>query len=169
MPFLSTKELFVFKGADYPIYVNAYLKLSPEERSQYLSATIDPVPRSGITSWQKPSDIDTLEWFASPQDLCNAFAALGSLASKPGLEQISTTMVVNDGGLGLGKKKWPTVWFKGGAEQGVLALGWRATTAQGRTLVTLLMTAHPSDTIDEDTVAPELLALARGAFALAAN
>ena len=35
--------------------------------------------------------------------------------------------------------------------------------------ISSLMTANPKNTLNEDTAAPELLALARGAFALAAN
>ena len=167
VPFLRTKELFVLKCADYPKYADAYLQLSPEERSQYLSATIDPVPRSKSTGWQEPRDIEKLEWFASPQDLCKAFAALDSLDSKPGLEPISTIMSTSDGGLGLDPKSWPSVWFKGGAEQGVLSLGWKATNAQGRTFVTVMMTANPKNAINAGAAASELASLTRGAFALA--
>lgn len=107
---------------------------------------------------------------ASPQDLCQAFATPVSFASKPGLEQISTIMSANDGGLGVEKKSWPTVWFKSGAEPGGSGPQLECHDCTGtHPFGTILMTANPKNTLNEDTAAPELLALARGAFALAAN
>ncbi len=169
VPFLRTKELFVLKGADYPAYADAYLRLSPEARVTYLDTTIDEVPLSKVTPWQESRDIDSLEWFASPSDLCNAFSTLGLLAAEPALDPIETIMSTDDGGLDLDKETWPQVWFKGGSEPGVLTLGWRATTAEGRSFVSVLMTADPKTPIDENAAVRELLALAHGSFALAAD
>lgn len=46
---LTTTELSVLKEPDYPNYADAYRRLSHEKRSQYLSETIAPVPRSKVT------------------------------------------------------------------------------------------------------------------------
>jgi len=49
----------------------------------------------------------------------------------PSLSPIASIFSVNKGGLGLDPSEWPTVWFKGGSEPGVLTLGYMATNEQG--------------------------------------
>lgn len=169
VPFLNTRELFVLKGADYPKYADAYLARDPAARLAYLTNTVDHVPLSTVHIWSQPRDISTLEWFASPQDLCQAFAGLASMARTPALAPLWGIMSANDGGLHLNPTTWPSVWFKGGSEPGVLTLGWLARTADGRTYATVLMTANPDTALDDGTATQQLLALARGSFTLAAG
>ncbi len=69
-PFLTTRELFQLKGKGYPSLANQYLALRRGERSDYLTNTIDPLARSAPVPWVEPRAIDTLEWFASPTDIC---------------------------------------------------------------------------------------------------
>ena len=76
-------------------------------------------------------------------------------------------MSLNDGGLGLSPTQWPEVWFKGGSETGVLTLGYLARDRQGKVVVVAVQLSDPRKSIDEATVAPELLSILRGAFKLA--
>jgi len=103
----------------------------PGQRAAFLASSVDPLPFSpaqaqgldGFPATAPPADIETLEWFASPDDICRAFAGLQQLAARPGLAPLGSILSANDGGIGLEPAQWPTVWFKGGSEPGVLTLG----------------------------------------------
>ncbi|MGA9078084.1 MAG: serine hydrolase [Acidimicrobiales bacterium] len=170
-PFLRTRELFVLKYADYPHYADAYLALPPTSRAGYLTRVVDQVPLSAVdisaSDLGTPRAIDSIEWFASPSDLCRAFAGLYADAHGPSAAPIAAAMSLNDGGLGLSPTQWPEVWFKGGSETGVLTLGYLARDRQGKVVVVAVQLSDPRKSIDEATVAPELLSILRGAFKLA--
>lgn len=165
-PALTTRELFVLKGVNHPRLAEKYLSLNAKDKLAYLRDTVAKTPLSRFILWQEPRRIDTLEWFASPRDICHVFADLARLADRPGLAWIDEIMSVNDGGLDLDEEIWPTVWFKGGSEPGVFDLGYLARTSDGKTYVVTALTSDPERVIDEGTATGELLALIRGAFAL---
>jgi hypothetical protein len=148
-PFLDTRELFILKYGDFPVLAHHYLSLRPARRSAYLADTIDKAPLPTIAEISRePRDIDSLEWFASADDICRAFAGLSELSTKPGLSALSTVLSANDGGLGLDPTTWPTVWFKGGSEPGVFTLGYLARDSQGRTFVVTALASNPRSPID---------------------
>jgi hypothetical protein len=66
-------------------------------------------------------------------------------------------------GIGLEPSDWPTVWFKGGSESGVLTLGWLATNSHGRTFVVEGMVSNPDAALAADSIT-DLVALAQQAF-----
>jgi hypothetical protein len=138
-PFLSVAELFVLKEHDYPVLANHYLSLSSAQRLAYLSSTVDKLSDRSITSYASPRDINSIEWFAAPEDICHAFAGLTTLASEPGLSPISTILSTNNGGIKLKPSTWPRIWFKGGSEPGVLTLGYLARDNSGKTYVVIMM------------------------------
>ena len=72
----------------------------------------------------------------------------------------------DDGGTELDPAQWPTVWYKGGSEPGVLTLGFLATNSTGQTFVVVAMLSDPAAALSPPAV-PELLAIVRGAFELA--
>ncbi|MEV4456643.1 serine hydrolase [Microbispora sp. NPDC049633] len=164
-PFLTTRELFLLKGADYPRLAKTYLSLDRSRRYRYLDTTVARTPLSEVKPWAKPRDIGRLEWLASPGDVCRAFAGLSALNTPP----LDEAMSANDAGLGLDPKAWTTVWYKGGSEPGVLAMGYLARDAAGRTYVVTALTSDPDTALDETAAAPELLALVRGSFAMLAK
>lgn len=137
VPFLKTRELFVLKLDDWPHLANEYLSLnSTADRLAFLTRTIDrdPLPPlAAASAWTAPRDIDFLEWFASANDICRAYASLQAAASHPALANVARVLEVNDGGLGLPTSQWKSVWFKGGSEPGVLTLNYLATTLTGQT------------------------------------
>lgn len=164
-PFFTTRELFVLKGADYPRLAKKYLSLDPARRYHYLATTVARTPLSAVTPWEQPRDVGTLEWFASPGDVCRVFAGLSALNTPP----LDDIMSANDGELGLDADAWPTVWYKGGSEPGVLSIGFLARDAAGRTYVVTALTSNPRTALDEVSARPELLALVRGSFAMLAR
>jgi Beta-lactamase enzyme family len=165
-PFLLTRELFLLKGARWPRLARGYEALPRSARGAYLARVVDPVPLREVSAWQSPRSIGTIEWFGSPTDICNAFAGLRRQASEPGGAPVAGALSINDGGLGLNRSHWPTVWYKGGSESGVLTLNYLARDARGRTFVVSAMLGDPRRPI-RNTAPPELQALIRGGFRLA--
>ncbi|WP_371783773.1 serine hydrolase [Streptosporangium subroseum] len=165
VPFLTTRELFLLKGVNYPAQANAYLALRPAEKAAYLKNTVAKQALTDIKPWDRPREIDRLEWFGSPRDVCRAYAGLTALNSKP----LHEAMSANDLGLKLDPRKWPVVWAKGGSELGVLDLSFRARSSKGKTYVVTALTNNPQSAIDERTATGELISLSRGAFTLATS
>jgi hypothetical protein len=169
VPFLTTRELFLLKYI-HPALANRYLSLAPAQRAAFLASSVDPLPFSPAQAQSlgtgSPTDIETLEWFASPDDICRAFAGLQQLASRPGLVPLGPILSANDGSIGLDPAQWPTVWFKGGSEPGVLTLGYLATNSKGQTFVVVEMLANPTAALPPPAMIG-LLGIARAAFELA--
>jgi len=168
VPFLTTRELWLLQYL-HPALAQRYLSLAPGQRAAFLASTVDPLPLSqaqlNATSGSLPADIDTIEWFASPDDICRAFAGLQQLAARPALAPLGPVLSANNGGIGLDPAQWPTVWYKGGSETGVLTLGYLATDSQGQTFVVVAMLSDPAATLSP-SAAPGLLAIVQGAFDL---
>ncbi len=160
IPLLTTRELFVLKGADYPKYAEGFLKA--RDRRAYLEDTVDKVPTSEVEVWTSPREVTTIEWFGSPTDMCRALVSLHGFGG-PELDEI---MGANDAGLGLDQKTWPTVWFKGGSEPGVLTLGFLAVSDQNKVGVVVVEAVDEKKVIPEVAAATEALAIVRGAFGL---
>jgi hypothetical protein len=72
------------------------------------------------------------------------------------------------GGIALDRRSYPTVWFKGGSQPGVLTLTYLVRTADRRTFVDALTLADPAHPIPAAATA-KLLALARSGITLAAR
>jgi Beta-lactamase enzyme family/ORF 12 gene product N-terminal len=164
-PFLTTRELFVLHYVDFPALANHYLGLKPDQRATFLAASVDPVPLDQIRGSTEPRDIDSIEWFATPGDLCRAFAGLQQRSTQPGLAPIGTVLSVNNGGIGLDRAHWPVVWFKGGSEPGVLTLGYLAKNDKDQTYVVVAMAENPTTALPPSAT-EALLSLVRGAFSL---
>jgi hypothetical protein len=174
VPFLTTRELFALKLIDWPQLADGYLARSTAGRLAMLTSTIDRVPYSTLTAansaaWTAPRDIDSLEWFASPTDICHVYASLAALARQPGLAPVAAALQINNGGIGLDPSQWRTVWFKGGSEPGVLTLNYLATTRGGQSYVVSVLVENPAAPIAETSAALTLLSAIQGAFQLAAH
>jgi beta-lactamase class A len=174
VPFLTTRELFVLKLIDWPRLADSYLARSAAGRLAMLTSTIDRVPYSTLTAakaaaWTAPRDIGSLEWFASPTDICHVYASLATMARQPGLAPVAAALQINNGGIGLDPGQWRTVWFKGGSEPGVLTLNYLATTRGGQSYVVSVLAENPAAPIAQTAAALTLLSAIKGAFELAAG
>jgi beta-lactamase class A len=170
VPFLTTRELFVLKLDDWPALAGRYLALSAVGRQAMLTATIDRVQLSTLEAagWTAPRDVGSIEWFASPADICRVYASLATLARQPELRPLSAILSLNQGGLGLDPGQWRPDWFKGGSELGVLTLNYLATTRTGRTFVVSVLAENPAAPIPASATLA-LIGAATGAFTLAAR
>jgi len=168
-PFLTTRELFILKADQWPVLARRYTAASQAGRRALLAAVVDRAPLPALTAgWTTPRDIDSVEWFASANDICHVYASLAALARRPGLSTVAGVLEINDGGLGLDPVQWPTTWFKGGDEPGVLTLTYMATTRTGHSYVIAVLAENPSAPIGWPAV-PTLLLAIQGAFTLAAH
>ncbi len=167
IPFLSVKELFALKYYDFPFMANHYLSLNPAQRAEYLVSTVDNVPTSAEVQAGTPRDINSIEWFASADDLCRALVGLAALEAEPGLSPLNQVLSTNNGGIGLSSKTWPRIWFKGGSEPGVLTLGYLARDVAGQSFVVIILSEDTSKPVQE-SAAVEIKALdaINGAFGL---
>jgi len=170
-PFLTTRELFVLKLDDWPSLASRYLALGPAGRQAMLTSTVDRVPLSALhltppAGWTQPRDIGTIEWFASPADICRLYASLASLSRQPGLAPVASILEINNGSLNLDPRQWSTTWFKGGSEPGVVTLNYLATTRTGQSYVVSVLAANPSAPIPQ-TSTVQLLGAIKAAFTLA--
>ena len=171
-PFLTTRELFILKLDQWPALAKRYIAANEAGRQALLASTVDPAPLPALAAaqaWTTPRDINSLEWFASADDICRAYTSLAALARRPGLSPIGQVLSLNDGGLQLDPAQWKTTWFKGGSEPGVLTLAYLATTQTGQSYVVTVLAENPSQPIDEATAAPVLISAIKGAFTLAAR
>jgi beta-lactamase class A len=167
VPFLTVSEMFALKYHDFPALADHYLSLSPSQRAAYLVGTVDKVPASAEQAASVPRDINSIEWFASADDLCRSLVGLAELEAEPGLSPINEVLSTNSGRIDLDAKIWPRIWFKGGSEPGVLALGFLARDNHRQSFVVIILTEDTRQPVQK-SVAVELAGLeaAEGAFGL---
>jgi beta-lactamase class A len=171
-PFLTTRKMFILKLDQWPTLAKHYIAENQAGRQALLASTVDRAPLPAVAAaqaWTTPRDINSLEWFASADDICRAYTALAALARRPGLSPIGQVLSLNDGGLQLDPAEWKTTWFKGGSEPGVLTVAYLATTQTGHSYVVTVLAENPSQPINQATAAPVLLSAINGAFTLAAR
>jgi hypothetical protein len=171
-PLLTTREIFTLKLSQWPSLAMRYATGDETSRRALLASTVDREPLPAVAAagdWVTPRDIDSVEYFASPSDICRAYASLAGLARQPGLSPIGQVLTLSDDGLALDPGQWQTTWFKGGSEPGVMALSYLATTRTGHSYVVTALAEDPSQPIDEAAATPTMLTAIRGAFALAAR
>jgi len=121
-PFFSTRELFDMK-----------LLLTAQDRTDFLASTVTDKrtklqtyddtldPRTFSGSWTNPINVDTLEWFATPNDLCQLMSNLKDYGDAPATAEVKKALSINPGipdDAGL----FSYIGFKGGSEPGVLTL-----------------------------------------------
>jgi len=174
MPFLTTRELFVLKLIDWPRLADSYLAQTPAGRQAMLTGTVDRVPYSALTAansaaWTAPRDIDSLEWFASPTDICHVYASLATLARQPDLAPVAGALQINNGDMSLDPGQWRSVWFKGGSEPGVLTLNYLATTRGGQSYMVSVLAENPAAPLSQTAATLTLISAIKGAFELSAR
>jgi len=90
-PFLTTREIFTLKLRHWPALAERYLAADQAGRRALLASTVDRAPLPAVAaagSWIAPRAVTSLEYFASADDLCRAYASLAALARRPGLAPI---------------------------------------------------------------------------------
>lgn len=163
IPFLTTVEAFALKGNNFAAERDAFVvgddkaqrALIEANKNRLTLANVDGVSFSG-----GPRFIDSLEWFASPNDIARAFIDLRERGSKDAM----AAMAINNG-VGPGAAAdWSYLGYKGGSELGVLSmslLGQRK--ADGKWYMVTMSWNNPDAAVSTETMVglvTRLLALA---------
>lgn len=163
IPFLTTVEAFALKGNNFadirPAFIasddKAQRKLIDANRGRLVLANVD-----GVSFIDGPRFIDSLEWFASPNDIARAFIDLRARRSTT----LMSVLAINNGVGPAAGEPWRYLGYKGGSENGVLSmslLGERK--ADGKWFVVTASWNDPKANLDADKLVgfvTRLLALA---------
>lgn len=149
-PFLYTRELFTFRIGMSSDQVAAYLGANDTEQRRMLTEVVDPYPllEVGWGNWSTPEWADSVEWFASPAEICTVLAKLSEMSKQPPLRPLSDILTQNRGG-NVSPRDWPVAGFKGGYEAGVYNLSWLLTREDGRVFVLTAGFNDPNNYIDQ--------------------
>ncbi|MDB5706830.1 MAG: hypothetical protein JWN66_3946 [Sphingomonas bacterium] len=123
-PFMATLEGFKLKSVEGGALGARYLALDEKGRRAMLDGEVRNVPISAIRgdlfAAGKPIAIDTLEWFASPQDLARVMDWLRRHTETGPTAEARTILAKNPGIDPAAATAWSYVGFKGGSEPGVI-------------------------------------------------
>lgn len=133
-PFLATMEMFRIKLNPDRTFVNAWNAGDEEARRALLEPDADAMQHKInlllVGNWRMPIAIDTLEWFASPRELCRVMADLHRLEQLEGMDALGHALRINPGAAFV--SRWVSVGYKGGSEPGVINLTWLLERDDGR-------------------------------------
>jgi len=153
-PFLSTRELFLFRLGMPAQEIERYLKLPEARRRDYLDKTLaGKAPRIDLAGeWKAARRIDQLEWFASAEDLCRVMGTLWTRAQAPKAAPLLGVLAKNPG-LPIDATVWPYVGFKGGSEPGVINMTYLLRRDDDKWfVVTLGFNAAEGGTLDDQQI-----------------
>ncbi|HWW58769.1 MAG TPA: serine hydrolase [Sphingopyxis sp.] len=121
IPLLTTVEAFALKGNNFadlrPRFIagddRAQRKLIDDNRERLVLENVD-----GVSFTAGPRFIDSLEWFASPNDIARVMIDLRARRSKT----LLAAMAINNGVGPVAAADWTYLGYKGGSENGVLSM-----------------------------------------------
>ena len=129
LPFLSTVEAFALK-ANAPLrerFLNASEAAQRDLLDSQASAlTLDKIDNETLS--KGPTAIDTVEWFASANDILWLMSHLKAQANDEAL----AIMGINPGLSPAAAKKWRYVGYKGGSEPGVISMSYLLQSPSGQ-------------------------------------
>lgn len=143
-PFLDTRELFALKIGPASGLSVQWLDGDEQSRRAILDQIADITPADlPVLEWTEPIEPDTIEWFASPDDLCTLAGLITALSDS--VPEIGEILSINPGVPDSGA--WNRIWFKGGSEPGLAAMWW-VTETDGRVFITAGSVVNPGQTFD---------------------
>ena len=155
VPFLTTRELFVLKFTASESERADFIASSVEEKR----ATLDEMASwslpslTEVSSVTEPIEIETLEWFGSPTDVCRVLVQLRN-------DSEAERILALNPGVPDAEGRWTYLGYKGGSEWGVLAMAWIGTTVGGEEYVVVGGVAN-TDALVDDATAVALFGQAR--------
>jgi hypothetical protein len=146
-PLMTTRELVALKiGPASGLYVQ-WLDGDEQTRRDILRQISDITPGDlPLQEWTEPIHPDTVEWFASPDDLCTLAVRLLDLNET--VPEVASILSLNPG-IPAEPGSWDEVWFKGGSEPGLEAVWW-VTEGPDGTFVTTGSVVNPDQTFDSE-------------------
>jgi beta-lactamase class A len=132
LPFLSTVEAFALKGN--PALRDRFLKSSESAQRDLIekeakSLTLDKIDNEQLS--KGPASIDSIEWFASPNDL---LWLLNHIRAQKNDEMLAI-MSINPSLFDTAAARWRYVGYKGGSEMGVISMSYLLQSKTGKWFV----------------------------------
>lgn len=129
LPFLSTVEAFALKAN--PALRDRFLKASEAKQRDLLESeaaalSLDKIDNETLS--KGPTAIDTIEWFASPDDLLSLMNAIRAQKN----DEMLAIMAINPGISPAAAQKWRYVGYKGGSEPGVMSMSFLLQSKSGK-------------------------------------
>lgn len=131
LPFLTTVEAFLIK-TDYDNVLAAYAKGNDTEQRALLARSISNAAFERIDPTKfgvKPAAIDTVEWFASANDIVKLMDHIRTRNNTVVLKIMAQSVAPATA------KKWKYIGYKGGSEPGVLSLSYLGQKQSGEWIV----------------------------------
>jgi beta-lactamase class A len=148
LPFMTTRELFTLKWGSPSGALDEYVTADRTRREQLLDALPGQLPGAADFDATRPIAIDTVEWFATADEITAAHVWLDEFRDRPGFEPLAGILGDNPG-VPLDPQTWEAVAFKGGSEPGVVFLGWLLHRSDGRRFVVVASATSSSSPVDE--------------------
>ncbi len=155
LPFLTTHELFALKGnpelgAQYAAADEAEQEAILKKLDMQIKTDPASIP---LPQYTEPHAIDTLEWFASANDIAGIMRRIAALKDPTARQilAISPSMSASD------RARFAYVGYKGGSEPGVLNLSWLMQTKSGEWRVLTISWNDQSSPVDQGKL--EMLAV----------
>ncbi len=150
LPLLTTREMSVLKVD--PALLARYEAADTEARRELLRGEVAAAPTPTIDQqWSEPRAVTTVEWFASPVDLCRVLVALDERSAQPGMEPL-TEILASNPGLLVDPAQYSALLFKGGSEPGVLVGAWLGRRTDGTRVVVAGGAASTTQPIDPQVI-----------------
>jgi beta-lactamase class A len=118
-PFLSTREMFILHGDNK--LADAFNAANADGRRKLLETSVASAPLDESKFSESPTHIDSIEWFASTNDLCRVMDYFRKHTESGPAADARKILSINPG-LDIDTDRFPIVAFKGGSEPGVLNL-----------------------------------------------
>lgn len=157
-PLVATREWFAMRIRFSNKNLQRYVDASTATRRKILANDADPTANTLTLNeiWPGQQWSQSIEWFASPADLCRAMAYLQDQGQNPALSPIYDALSINPG-VNFDAKTWRYVGFKEGYETGVKSMVWLLQRADGRWFTIATIINDPNEEIDGQTLSRLML------------
>ena len=132
LPFLTTVEAFALKMPTREALRNRYVNASEQEQTAILVEEQDKLGLASTSAGNLatiPRHIDTVEWFASPEDVNRLLHYLARTRDPVVKKIMRINSIIPPGDA----KRWAYLGGKGGSEPGVIAFAFLASANSGKT------------------------------------
>ncbi|HSM43666.1 MAG TPA: serine hydrolase [Acidimicrobiia bacterium] len=144
IPFLTTMELTALKLGPAAGLATQWLDADEEGRRAILEQISDITPADiPLAEFDRPIHPDTIEWFATPADMCRVLVDLWEMG-----EPVTQILTINPG-LPDEEGNFESIAFKGGSEPGLVAMNWLVERTDGRRFVISGSLLDPEQPLDE--------------------
>lgn len=144
IPFLTTMELTALKLGPGAGLATQWMEADEAGRRAILEQISDIAPADiPLSEFDEPIHPDTVEWFATPQDMCRVLADLWAMG-----EPVTQILTINPG-LPDEEGNFESIAFKGGSEPGLVAMNWLVERPDGRRFVIAGSVVNPDEAFDQ--------------------